>query len=62
MKNLKELLIKEGSSDMKLWDKIDELKEQIGSDQLVDDLCQAMSDDELKKNLQFICRNYDIKW
>lgn len=60
MKHLKDRLVREGSSDKKLWDAIDKLKEAVGADQLLDDLCQAMSDDELRDNLKFIIRNYDM--
>ena len=61
MKRIEDL-INEGSSDMKLWDKIDELKEELGADKLLDEICQGLSDDALKEVLKFICKNYDIHW
>ena len=62
MKRIEDYLIIEGSSDMKLWDKIDELKEELGADKLLDEICQGLSDDALEKVLKFICKNYDIHW
>ncbi len=60
MKHLKDRLVREGSSDMKLWDAIDKLKEIIGADELVEALCRAMSDDDLRDNLKFIIRTNDL--
>ena len=66
MKTISEVLnptkVNEGVSNMKLWETIDELKETLGADKLVDELCQSMSDDELEKNLKFICKNYEVKF
>lgn len=61
MKRIEDL-INEGSSNMKLWDKIDELKEELGADKLLDEICQSLSDDALEESLKFICKNYDIHW
>ena len=61
MKRIEDL-INEGSSNMKLWDKIDELKEELGADKLIEELCRAISDDELEKTLKFIYKAYDINW
>lgn len=59
MKSIEEI-IKEGTSNMKLWDAIDEIKDSIGAEEFLEALCRAMSDDELEKNLKFIARNYEI--
>jgi len=61
MKTIKEI-INEGSSNMKLWDKIDELKEELGADKVLDEICQGLSDDDLENVLKFVCKNYEIKW
>lgn len=55
-------IINEGSSNMKLWDKIDELKEELGADKVLDEICQGLSDDDLENVLKFVCKNYEIKW
>lgn len=60
MKSIQDI-VNEGSSNMKLWDAVDKIKDELGADKFVDELCQAMSDDELEKNLKFIARNYEIK-
>ena len=60
MKTIQDI-VNEGSSNMKLWDQLDTLKEALGVDKLLDELCQAMSDDELEKNIKFIARNYEVK-
>ena len=60
MKSIQDI-VNEGSSNMKLWDAVDKIKDELGADKFVDELCQAMSDDELEENLKFIARNYEIK-
>ena len=67
MKDIKEYFnkeekISEASSNSKLWDKIDELKEELGAEKLLEEFCHSMSDDELEQNLKWICKNYDIKF
>lgn len=59
MKTIQEI-INEGSSNMKLWDTIDACREELGDEEFINVLCQAMSDDELEEKLKFICRNYEI--
>lgn len=54
-------IINEGSSNMKLWNAIDDIKDVLGADKFVDELCQAMSDDELEKIIKFIAKNYEVK-
>lgn len=56
----KTISVDEGTSDQKLWKAIDKLKEILGAEELVDQLCQAMSDDDLKDNLKFIVRMNDL--
>lgn len=61
MKSIQDI-IKEGSSNMKLWDKLDELKEELGAEKLLEEICQGISDDEFENVLKYICKNYEIKW
>ena len=60
MKSIKDI-VNEGSSNMKLWDAIDDIKDVLGADKFIDELCQAMSDDDLEENLKFIAKNNEIK-
>jgi hypothetical protein len=57
----KTISVDEGISDQKLWKAIDKLKEILGAEELVDQICQAMSDDDLKDTLEFIIRMNDLK-
>jgi len=52
--------INEGTSNMKLWDAIDDLKEILGPDEVIDQMCRAMSDDDLEDTLKFIIRMNDL--
>jgi len=60
MKHLKETLIKEGMSKEKLYDIVDKMKEAMSADELLDELCQALSDKELEENLRWIDRTHDL--
>ena len=60
MKSIQDI-VNEGSSNMKLWDAVDKIKDELGADKFVDELCRAMSDDDLAEKLKFIARNYEIK-
>lgn len=60
MKTIQDI-ISEGISN-KLWDKIDEMKEVMGADKLLEELCRCLSDDELEKQLKYICKAYEIKF
>ena len=60
MKSIKDI-VNEGSSNMKLWNAIDDIKDVLGADKFIDELCRAMSDDELEENLKFIAKNNKIK-
>lgn len=42
-----------------LMDKMDELKEKLGADELLLNLAKAMSSDELFDNLEYIDRMFD---
>lgn len=60
MKHLKDSLIKEGMSKEKLYDIVDKMKDAIGADEVLDALCQALSDKELEENLRWIDRTQDL--
>ena len=64
MKNLKDAIrnnmVSEHMSQSKVWDILDEMKELLGADSLLDQLCQAMSTDDLEDNLRYIDRMNDL--
>ena len=43
-----------------VWDIFEEMKEMLGVEELVNELAQALSTDELEENLRFIDKNYDL--
>ena len=43
-----------------VWDIFEEMKEMLGAEELVNELAQALSTDELEENLRFIDKNYDL--
>ena len=42
------------------WEMYEKAKEELGAEYLLDALAQALTDDELKDNIKFICRMEDI--
>ena len=51
--------MKNNLSRSELLDKLEELKEIIGTDDLLLNLALALSSDELQENLEYIDRMYD---
>ena len=43
-----------------VWDIFEEMKEMLGAEELVNELAQALSTDELEENLRFIDKNHDL--
>lgn len=43
-----------------VWDIFEEMKEMLGAEELVNELAQALSTDELEENLRFIDKNHDF--
>lgn len=43
-----------------VWDIFEEMKEILGAEELVNELAQALSTDELEENLRFIDKNHDL--
>jgi len=60
MKSINDI-IKEGVSNNKLWDKLDKLKEELGAEQLLNEICRCLSDKEFESVLKYICNNNNIK-
>lgn len=45
----------------KVWDAFEELVDAIGAEELLNALARAMGDDDLKDNLEYICRQLDFE-
>ena len=43
-----------------VWDIFEEMKEMLGAEELVNELAQALSTDELEENLRFIDKKHDL--
>ena len=43
-----------------VWDIFEEMKEMLGAEELVNELAQALSTDELEENLRFIDKNHGL--
>ena len=43
-----------------VWDIFEEMKEILRAEELVNELAQALSTDELEENLRFIDKNHDL--
>ena len=43
-----------------VWDIFEEMKEMLGAEELVNELAQALSTDELEEYLRFIDKNHDL--
>ena len=43
-----------------VWDIFEEMKDLLGAEELVNELAQALSTDELEENLRFIDKNHDL--
>ena len=60
MKTIKEI-INEGSTNDKILNAFDEIKDALGADEFLDELYRAMSEDNLKDYLEYIAKNHEIK-
>lgn len=43
------------------YEKAEELKEKLGAEYLLEELMKALTDDELKENIEYIAKNHDIE-
>lgn len=44
-----------------VWMKLEVMKERMGSEELLDALCQALTTDELEDNLRYIDKSHDLE-
>ncbi len=42
-----------------LWEVIENMKEYLGSEQILDALCMSLDSDTLEEHLRYIDRNYE---
>ena len=52
--------LNENMEHEEVWDIFEEMKEMLGAEELVNELAQALSTDELEENLRFIDKNHDL--
>lgn len=52
--------LNENMEHNEVWDIFEEMKEMLGAEELVNELAQALSTDELEENLRFIDKNHDL--
>jgi hypothetical protein len=44
----------------KTWEKFEEIKELMGADSLLDEICRGLSKDELHDALEYVDRMHDL--
>lgn len=59
--SIKESQINEGMDKSELIEISDQMKEELGADELLEAIIRAMGVDELRDNLKYICRMYELK-
>ena len=60
MNYIKMLANDEYMDNVDLWEAFDEIAEALGVEGFLNALAQAMGTDELKENMQYIIRCYDL--
>jgi Cu/Ag efflux pump CusA len=48
-------------SHNQIWDAYEEMKEQMGAEQLLEEMARQMSSDELRGALEYIAQQWDMK-
>lgn len=54
-------VLNEGANDTKLLQRWENIKEQIGPERFLDELWNALNEDELRENIEYIERVYEIE-
>lgn len=60
MKYIKMLANDEYMDNVDLWEAFDEIAEELGPEEFLTALAKAIGTDELKENMQYIIRCYDL--
>ena len=45
---------------MTTWEKLENLIEQLGAEQVLDEVARALNDEKLNEVLNFIAKNWDV--
>ena len=60
MKYIKMLSNGEYMDNVDMWEAFDEIAEELGPEEFLNALAKAMGTDELKENMRYIIRAYDL--
>ena len=60
MKYINMLANDEYMDNVDMWEAFDEIAEELGPEEFLNALAKAMGTDELKENMQYIVRAYDL--
>lgn len=60
MKYIKMLANDEYMDNVDLWEAFDEIAEELGAQEFLTALAKAMGTDELKENMKYIIKAYDL--
>lgn len=60
MKYIKMLADDEYMDNVDLWEAFDEIAERLGPEEFLNALAKAIGTDELKEDMQYIIRAYDL--
>lgn len=51
---------RERKVEMTTWEKLENLIEQLGAEQVLDEVARALNDEKLNEVLNFIAKNWDV--
>ena len=60
MKYINMLANDEYMDNVDLWEAFDEIAEELGTEEFLNALAKAIGNEELKENMQYIIRAYDL--
>lgn len=60
MKYINMLANDEYMDNVDLWEAFDEIAEELGTEEFLNALARAIGNEELKENMQYIIRAYDL--
>ena len=60
MKYIKMLANDDYMDNVDLWEAFDEIAEELGIEEFLNALAKAMGNEELRENMQYIIRAYDL--
>lgn len=60
MKYIKMLANDDYMDNVDLWEAFDEIAEELGTEEFLNALAKSMGNEELRENMQYIIRAYDL--